>query len=430
MPRFFDSPPKYRKHRATGQAIVTLSGKMFYLGPYGTKTSHLEYDRLIAEWLQNGRCWPESQDDLTVVEMLAAYKRFAESYYVKNGKPTREVGCFSEAAQFAIDLYGLTPAAEFGPKSLQVVQRKMIEAGWSRGVINKQTDRIKRAFKWAVAQELIPALTLQALLAVPGLRKGRTAARETAPVMPVDDAIVDATLAHLPQVAADMVCFQRLTGCRPGEVCAIRPCDVNTDGDVWEYHVEGHKMEHTGRARIVFIGPRAQEILRPYLLREPTYRGKSAYCFSPQDSERERRREQHEQRKTPLHWGNRPGTNRKDKPARPPGNRYTVASYRRAIERACDLAFPPPPPLAQRADETARQWQERLTEEQRQELARWQSAQRWAPNRLRHSAATEIRKRFGLEAAQVTLGHASADVTQVYAERDLQKAAEVMRQVG
>jgi integrase len=43
---------------------------------------------------------------------------------------------------------------------------------------------------------------------------------------------------------------------------------------------------------------------------------------------------------------------------------------------------------------------------------------------------TEIRKRYGLEAAQVILGHASADVTQIYAERDLQKAVEIMREVG
>jgi site-specific recombinase XerC len=55
---------------------------------------------------------------------------------------------------------------------------------------------------------------------------------------------------------------------------------------------------------------------------------------------------------------------------------------------------------------------------------------KWAPNRLRHSAATEIRKRFGLEAAQVVLGHAQADVTQVYAERDLELARRVAKEVG
>ena len=54
--------------------------------------------------------------------------------------------------------------------------------------------------------------------------------------------------------------------------------------------------------------------------------------------------------------------------------------------------------------------------------------EKWGPNRLRHSAATDIRRHFGLEAAQVALGHAQADVTQVYAERDLRLAAEVARE--
>jgi site-specific recombinase XerC len=54
----------------------------------------------------------------------------------------------------------------------------------------------------------------------------------------------------------------------------------------------------------------------------------------------------------------------------------------------------------------------------------------WHPNQLRHSKATETRKRYGLEAVQVTLGHASADVTQIYAERDYDLAARVAREVG
>lgn len=49
------SLPKYAKHRASGQAVVRLCDKDFYPGPHGTKTSKLEYDRLIGEWLANGR---------------------------------------------------------------------------------------------------------------------------------------------------------------------------------------------------------------------------------------------------------------------------------------------------------------------------------------------------------------------------------------
>lgn len=407
MPKLSNSTPKYRKHRASGQAIVSLSGKDFYLGPHGTKASHAEYDRLVAEWLQAGRCLADEAEPITVVELLAVYKRFAESYYRKNGEPTREVGCIVEAARFVTKLYSRTPASEFGPLSLQVVQTKMTEAGLSRGVINNHTGRIKRMFKWGVAQELLPAASFQALQAVGGLRKGRCDARETDPVLPVSNATVEATLPKLREVVADMVRFQRLTGCRPGEVCALRPCDVDTSGDVWSYRLESHKTEHHERERVVFIGPRAQDVLRPYLLREAT-----AYCFSPADSERKRRREQHAERKTPLAYGNSPGTNRKKKPKRSAGDYYTNNSYRRAVHRACDLAFPPATKLTGDA------------------LKQWRSEQRWSPNQLRHSAATEIRKRFGLEAAQVTLGHANANVTQVYAERDMEKAAAIMREVG
>jgi integrase len=55
---------------------------------------------------------------------------------------------------------------------------------------------------------------------------------------------------------------------------------------------------------------------------------------------------------------------------------------------------------------------------------------RWHANQLRHTRATEIRRTYGLEAAQVILGHAKADVTQVYAERDHALAADVMKKIG
>jgi len=77
-----------------------------------------------------------------------------------------------------------------------------------------------------------------------------------------------------------------------------------------------------------------------------------------------------------------------------------------------------------------KQYKARLSAKQKAELKTWQKQHRWNPNQLRHSAGTEIRRRYGLEAAQNVLGHASADVTQVYAERDLKRAEQVMREVG
>ncbi len=55
MPTLLNAVPKYRKHKASGQAVVTIGGVDHYLGPHGTKASKNEYDRVIAEWMANGR---------------------------------------------------------------------------------------------------------------------------------------------------------------------------------------------------------------------------------------------------------------------------------------------------------------------------------------------------------------------------------------
>jgi len=91
MPKLLKTLPKYRRHKATGQAIVTLMGRDHYLGSYGTAVSRAEYDRIVGEWLAAGRpANPPGEDapEIIVVELAAAYKRHAHSYYRKNGKPT------------------------------------------------------------------------------------------------------------------------------------------------------------------------------------------------------------------------------------------------------------------------------------------------------------------------------------------------------
>ena len=143
------------------------------------------------------------------------------------------------------------------------------------------------------------------LTMVSGLRKGKTEARETAPVLPVDDAVVDATLEYLPAIPADMVRFQRLTGCRPAEVCSLRPCDLDRSEEVWIYRPESHKTEHHDRDRIILIGPQAQGVLLRYLARDA-----QACCFRPCDSEAKRLAEQEANRKTPLSCGNVRGIQR------------------------------------------------------------------------------------------------------------------------
>jgi integrase len=160
----------------------------------------------------------------------------------------------------------------------------------------------------------------------------------------------------------------------------------------------------------VFIGPRAQEVLRPYLLRDA-----EVYCFTPADSERKRLEARREARKTPLSCGNRPGTNLKRRRKLPLGDRYDSGAYANCIRSASDVAD-------RQARQQAREADPNVTDER--------LIPRWSPNQLRHSKATEVRRRYGLEAVQVVLGHAKADVTQIYAERDLGLAERIMREVG
>jgi hypothetical protein len=54
----------------------------------------------------------------------------------------------------------------------------------------------------------------------------------------------------------------------------------------------------------------------------------------------------------------------------------------------------------------------------------------WSPLRLRHTAATLLRAKYGVEAAKVILGHAKVETTQIYAERDLNNAERILKEIG
>ena len=156
------------------------------------------------------------------------------------------------------------------------------------------------------------------------------------------------------------------------------------------------------------MGPKAQAVLSPYL--EDVEEGD--YCFSPARSEERRRQQAELDRKIPQGRGNSRGTNRKRRPKRKPSDHYTKDSYGKAIKRACEIAFPIP---------------ENLT---KAEVKKWKRKYFWAPNRIRHRAGTEIRKHFGLEEAQAILGHSRVTTTQIYAGKNLEKAINVIQQIG
>jgi len=83
MPRRTKSVPTYRKHKKSGQAVVTLDGTDIYLGAYGTHASRAEYDRLIAKYLAAGRRLILPEQERMVADIVLAFWTHAKAYYRK-----------------------------------------------------------------------------------------------------------------------------------------------------------------------------------------------------------------------------------------------------------------------------------------------------------------------------------------------------------
>lgn len=384
--------PGYCRHKPTGQAYVNFGGRVIYLGTYGTEESKEKYHRLKAEWLLNRhspKFQPKKNAGPFMADLCLVYLDFAEGYY-----PTGNEYLSLEMATRPIsELYGTLPCSEFGTVEYETCRNWWVQRGTcSRKTINGQMQRLVRILKWGVAKGMVPVGVYQTIRCVDPLKRGRCDAREIEPIKPVTDSLVDATIPFLTDVVADMVRFQMLVGCRPGELVSITPAMVNRTSEVWTINLAKHKTAYRGKQRVIYVGPRAQAIISKYLLRAG-----DAPCFSPIESEKQRLAAKHKARVTPLQYGNSPGTNRiARKPRRAPGTAFTAGTYGRSILNATRRA----------------------------------KIEEWSPNQLRHSAATAIRKEFGLEAAQVILGHSELGVTQVYAERDTTKAIEVAMKIG
>ena len=396
--------PKYLRHKDK-YARVILNGREIHLGLYGSPESKANYERVISEWLQTGRKAPrpkrletvkkhrdESGDDapLTLTELAVRYFKHAQAYYVKNGEPTSEVIGIQIALRDLRKFYSDIEINSFGPTALKTLREDFIQRDLARTTINKQIGRILRMFRWGVSETLVKPETLTALQSVPGLKVGRSKARETDRIRPVAQSDVEAVRVFMNPVVMAMVDIQRLTGMRPGEVCQLRTVDLDRSESDWAYRPPTHKTEHHEKDRVVYFGPLAQVVLEPWLNSgEP-----EAFVFSPATAEMIRRNKMRALRKSKVQPSQI--SRAKDDPQFQPGDMYTTTSYRRAIGKACIKAGIEP----------------------------------WHPNQLRHLAATNIRRDFGIEIARAVLGHSTVDMTEVYAEMDFTKAKDAMAKSG
>jgi integrase len=169
----------------------------------------------------------------------------------------------------------------------------------------------------------------------------------------------------------------------------IRTGWIDRTSELWIYRPVRHKTADLGKIREIPLGPRAQAILGPWLKADL-----DAPLFSPAEARSLFLSDRRGRRKTKVQPSQK--DRRKKNPKCRPGVIYTRDSYKQAIDRACRKAGVPV----------------------------------FKPNQIRHAFATRIRREYGLEAAQILLGHSKADVTQIYAERNMSLAAEIARKIG
>lgn len=358
--------PKYRRH-SSGVGFVEWKGRRHYFKGHAFDSPASK--SAYNDFLRENVLKAEQTVTTSTTSVLTVFQKYLIDL-IENGTKSERYH-FTSISELLQKHAAQLPINDLGPVRLKSIREDMVKRKWSRGYVNEQTQRIRRIVKWAVANELAKPETLSALQAVEGLRKGRTAAPEPRKVKPAPLRDVARVLRVAPPTLAAMIRTHWRIGMRPHHLCAMRPIDLDMTSieGVWVYRPVHHEKGAEDAELLCIIGPRTQKILQPFLDRD-----EKAYLFDPRQALLERGR----------------------KPSRRVRNHYDTGSYRQALYK----------------------------------LAKRCGAAQFHPHQLRHSAGTNARALAGLEGAQAYLGHAHADVTQIYAEKNLQLAIDVARRIG
>lgn len=376
--------PKYRHHKPSGKAFIEIRGFRHYLGDHNSAESFELYARKVAEYHAFGDVASQAnpKEPIDVFELADRYLDFADKRYARN--PDAMLAQVKRVIKTTQDLYGSMLVTDFGPVCLRAIRQKWIDENLARNTINCYAMTVVRIWKWGVSQELIPAEKWQALKSVQPLAKGE-GGKELRKVLPAPLADVEAAIACMSPQCAALVRFQLATACRPDEAIRLRMADVNQGRSPWEWTLSEHKTaHHEGQEiKIILIGPKAQAAISDLLVN----RSPEDPVFDAVESMRWWRA-----RSKNVKHGRYHGTKKRDlKP-----KAFCYGAYRDAVKRACEAAGVP----------------------------------HWKPNQLRHLAATQLRAKYGIEAARLILGHTTANTTLIYAERDLESARRIAESDG
>jgi integrase len=373
--------PKYRRRAKRDTAFVEYRGKRIPLpGKYGSPESRAAYEQFKTDLLA-GNLAPEVGAVRLVAHVVADYLNYAKSYYARGGR-RGEYQNLTSALSLLVLYCGTTPADQFRARAFEdfmevlkthhprkVDKRKNVtwisKRTLSFGYINWVAARVRRMFRWAVRREIVPSDTHHVLESVPGLRTKPKKKK------PVPEAALFAVVAKVNPIVGAMLQFQWYVGPRSGSIVRARPRQFDTSGDEWLWRPP-HKQEHTGQELTLPIGPKCQEVLRPFL----EGCGPNEFMFNPQRIRNNRRYRR----------------------------RYRVQTYRQAVSRGIERVNADP--------ETA------------------EPIPRFTPHQLRHSRIRLVREKYGAEAAQGIAGHGSLDATQLYSDARLELAKRAAREMG
>lgn len=232
----------FAHHKATNQGYVTLNGQRHYLGVYDKPETLIRYNRMISEWLANDRHLPVAPEKFTVTDLAIAYMKYVLVRYVneKTGKPTATVYNTRLILRRLRANYGDLLATKFTALQLKTLEISLAKDNLARATIRYRINRIKHMFRWAVNSGLVPASCWASISVHQGIENhdrsvNGTPLKPIKIVRPVSVQDVEATLPFLTPVLRSMVRLQLITVARPGEICMMRPCDIDTTEDVWRY---------------------------------------------------------------------------------------------------------------------------------------------------------------------------------------------------
>ena len=400
-------PPKLCHHKKRDYAYLTLSGKQVYLGKWGSAEAQAAYDRFLIEWAKGGGAapLPRYSDGVLLVELVNS---FLDDYKARPVRSETDLYSYIQIGDRLSELFPDYLADDFRVRDLELFRDSFKRTGflrrgkkveYSRTYLNKITNRVKAIFRWGVSKDLIAAETAQRLNYLVPLRQGHTDAPETRSRHFITDKDFHSVRAVLASYYADIVDILRLTAMRPSELCNMRVKDIDRSGSVWEYRPEHHKTEHRGNQRLIPLGKRAQKILRKHLDdREP-----GEYVFTPKRAMLSKWKDLRESRKSKL----TPSQDKRDKTRTAAektkrfSDRITPYTLSKIVKAAC-----------QRAIEAGK------------------LSQPWTPYELRHTAITEVREKFGAEAAQHFAGHSNLDTQKYYDHSANVTAKGIAKKIG